>query len=46
MFPQDGLGAGAFTVLFKNTTEGKRNQIDINSLESLSIYSQLQNPNS
>ncbi len=28
MWPQEGLGAGAFTVLFKNTEEGQTNQID------------------
>ena len=28
MWPQAGLGAGAFTVLFKNTTEGQANQLD------------------
>ncbi|MFQ4145420.1 RsmB/NOP family class I SAM-dependent RNA methyltransferase [Chlorogloeopsis sp. ULAP02] len=28
MFPQDGLGAGAFTMLFKNTHKGENNQID------------------
>jgi 16S rRNA C967 or C1407 C5-methylase (RsmB/RsmF family) len=38
MFPQDGLGAGAFTALFKNTAEGQTNQIDLDTLESLSIY--------
>ncbi|MDZ8052643.1 MAG: RsmB/NOP family class I SAM-dependent RNA methyltransferase [Aulosira sp. ZfuVER01] len=28
LFPQDRLGAGAFTVLFKNTEEGEPKQID------------------
>lgn len=28
MWPHDGLGAGAFTVLFKNTDEGQANQLD------------------
>ncbi len=28
MWPQEGLGAGAFTILFKNTEEGQTNQID------------------
>lgn len=28
MWPQDGLGAGAFTVLFKNSVDGKINQLD------------------
>jgi 16S rRNA C967 or C1407 C5-methylase (RsmB/RsmF family) len=32
MFPQDGLGAGAFTALFKNTDEGENNQIDVELL--------------
>ncbi|MEY3256159.1 MAG: hypothetical protein RLZZ29_1294, partial [Cyanobacteriota bacterium] len=27
MFPQGGLGAGAFTVLFKNMTEGNPTQL-------------------
>jgi hypothetical protein len=40
MFPQNGLGAGAFTVLFKNTSESTGNQLDVNMLESLYIYSQ------
>lgn len=29
MWPQERLGAGAFTVLFKNTEEGQANQLDI-----------------
>ncbi|MBV9387261.1 MAG: RsmB/NOP family class I SAM-dependent RNA methyltransferase [Chroococcidiopsidaceae cyanobacterium CP_BM_ER_R8_30] len=28
MWPQAGLGAGAFTILFKNTIEGQANQLD------------------
>lgn len=28
MFPQDGLGAGAFTVLLKNTDEGEVKEVD------------------
>ncbi|MBC5795019.1 RsmB/NOP family class I SAM-dependent RNA methyltransferase [Sphaerospermopsis sp. LEGE 00249] len=32
MFPQDGLGAGAFTVLFKNMNEGDTKQINLNNL--------------
>jgi 16S rRNA C967 or C1407 C5-methylase (RsmB/RsmF family) len=32
MFPQDGLGAGAFTVLFKNMNEGDAKQINLNNL--------------
>lgn len=35
MFPQDGLGAGAFTVLFKNTEEGEKNQIDADFLSGV-----------
>ncbi|MEG4200039.1 hypothetical protein [Microcoleus sp. Pol12A5] len=27
MWPQDKLGAGAFTVLFQNTSDGERNQL-------------------
>ncbi len=29
IFPQDKLGAGAFTVLFQNTEEGERKKIDL-----------------
>lgn len=32
MFPQDGLGAGAFTVLFKNMNEGEAKKINLNNL--------------
>ena len=32
MWPQDGLGAGAFTVLFKNSTDGKINQLNPDDL--------------
>jgi 16S rRNA C967 or C1407 C5-methylase (RsmB/RsmF family) len=28
LFPQDRLGAGAFTILFQNTETGERNQLD------------------
>ncbi|MCC5603621.1 RsmB/NOP family class I SAM-dependent RNA methyltransferase [Nostoc favosum] len=42
MFPQDRLGAGAFTVLFKNTNEDKdqdeRKEVDLNTISSLYIY--------
>lgn len=34
MFPQSGLGAGAFTVLFKNTEEKPANQINVEILSS------------
>ncbi|MBW4630814.1 MAG: RsmB/NOP family class I SAM-dependent RNA methyltransferase [Iphinoe sp. HA4291-MV1] len=32
IFPQDRLGAGAFTVLFKNTEEGETKEIDVEAL--------------
>ncbi|MEI2578790.1 RsmB/NOP family class I SAM-dependent RNA methyltransferase [Scytonema sp. PRP1] len=35
MFPQDRLGAGAFTVLFKNTQEGERKEIDVEVLSTI-----------
>ncbi|MEH2060272.1 MAG: RsmB/NOP family class I SAM-dependent RNA methyltransferase [Nostoc sp.] len=40
MFPQDRLGAGAFTVLFKNTSEDEYEpkEVDINTISSLYIY--------
>ena len=28
LFPQDRLGAGGFTVLFQNTEEGERKEVD------------------
>ncbi len=34
MWPQELLGAGAFTVLFKNTEEGEAHQIDSNVLSN------------
>jgi 16S rRNA C967 or C1407 C5-methylase (RsmB/RsmF family) len=34
MWPQEGLGAGAFTVLFQNTDEGQANQLDIDVFSS------------
>ncbi|NJK68644.1 MAG: RsmB/NOP family class I SAM-dependent RNA methyltransferase [Microcoleus sp. CSU_2_2] len=34
MWPQDRLGAGAFTVLFKNTSEGEINQLPPDFLDS------------
>ncbi|MER3495033.1 MAG: Fmu (Sun) domain-containing protein [Mastigocladus sp. ERB_26_2] len=37
MFPQDGLGAGAFTALFKNTHEGDKQVLDINTLSTIWI---------
>ncbi|MEG4810803.1 RsmB/NOP family class I SAM-dependent RNA methyltransferase [Microcoleus sp. F8-D3] len=33
MWPQDKLGAGAFTVLFQNTSEGQTNQLPADFLE-------------
>ncbi|MCC5606755.1 RsmB/NOP family class I SAM-dependent RNA methyltransferase [Nostoc sp. CHAB 5834] len=45
MFPQYRLGAGAFTVLFKNTNEDKaqdeRKEVDLNTISSLYIYQNL-----
>ncbi|WP_445626721.1 RsmB/NOP family class I SAM-dependent RNA methyltransferase [Nostoc sp. DSM 114167] len=43
MFPQDRLGAGAFTVLFQNTNEDKfeLKQVDINTISSVYIYQNL-----
>lgn len=35
MFPQNRLGAGAFTVLFKNTQEGERKEIDVEVLSAI-----------
>lgn len=37
ILPQDGLGAGAFTALFKNTEQGIKNQLDRESLENFTI---------
>ncbi|MBG1267373.1 RsmB/NOP family class I SAM-dependent RNA methyltransferase [Nostoc sp. WHI] len=41
MFPQDRLGAGAFTVLFKNTNEDDHKEVDLNTISSLYIYQNL-----
>ncbi|MEH1781014.1 MAG: RsmB/NOP family class I SAM-dependent RNA methyltransferase [Nostoc sp.] len=40
MFPQDRLGTGAFTVLFKNTNydEDEPEKVDLNTISSLYIY--------
>jgi len=38
MFPQDGLGAGGFTVLFKNTLEGERQEINLEEISEMLIY--------
>lgn len=37
IWPQDGLGAGAFAALFKNTEQGEQNQLDLDALESSSV---------
>ncbi|MFN6571155.1 RsmB/NOP family class I SAM-dependent RNA methyltransferase [Dendronalium sp. ChiSLP03b] len=37
IFPQDRLGAGAFTVLFQNTDEGEAKELDKDILYSLGI---------
>jgi 16S rRNA C967 or C1407 C5-methylase (RsmB/RsmF family) len=42
MFPQVGLGAGAFTVLFQNCNTDKKDSIDLNSIEPLYIFSNFQ----
>ena len=45
IFPQDRLGAGAFTVLFKNTNanEYEPKEVDLNAISSLYIYQNLKN---
>ncbi|MBW4562876.1 MAG: RsmB/NOP family class I SAM-dependent RNA methyltransferase [Mojavia pulchra JT2-VF2] len=35
LFPQDRLGAGAFTVLFKNTEEGEAREVDAEVIQQL-----------
>jgi hypothetical protein len=35
LFPQDRLGAGAFTVLFHNTAEGERNEVNFDALSGV-----------
>ncbi|GAA6623857.1 RsmB/NOP family class I SAM-dependent RNA methyltransferase [Scytonema sp. NUACC26] len=35
MFPQDGLGAGAFTVLFQNTEEGEEKVLEVEVLPAV-----------
>ncbi|WP_026731466.1 RsmB/NOP family class I SAM-dependent RNA methyltransferase [Fischerella sp. PCC 9605] len=35
MFPQYGLGAGAFTMLFKNTEEGDKKEVDADKLSAV-----------
>jgi 16S rRNA C967 or C1407 C5-methylase (RsmB/RsmF family) len=43
MFPQDRLGAGAFTALFKNTHEGESKEINLDAISSLYIYQNRKN---
>jgi 16S rRNA C967 or C1407 C5-methylase (RsmB/RsmF family) len=38
MFPQDKLGAGAFTALFKNTYEDEDKEINLDTISSSYIY--------
>ena len=38
MFPQDGLGAGAFTVLFKNMNEGDMKENNLDAILSMCKY--------
>jgi 16S rRNA C967 or C1407 C5-methylase (RsmB/RsmF family) len=38
MFPQDGLGAGAFTVLLKNTAEGEIKEVNLEAILSMCKY--------
>ncbi|HIK03390.1 MAG TPA: RsmB/NOP family class I SAM-dependent RNA methyltransferase [Trichormus sp. M33_DOE_039] len=40
LFPQDRLGAGAFTVLFQNTNVGERQALDMEILNDLGIIFQ------
>ncbi|MBD6614660.1 RsmB/NOP family class I SAM-dependent RNA methyltransferase [Komarekiella sp. 'clone 1'] len=41
MFPQDRLGAGAFTVLFQNTNKSETQEVDFNAISSQYIYQNL-----
>lgn len=41
LFPQDRLGAGAFTVLFQNTDTGERQEIDMEALNDLGIIQKI-----
>ncbi|MBW4613664.1 MAG: RsmB/NOP family class I SAM-dependent RNA methyltransferase [Desmonostoc vinosum HA7617-LM4] len=38
MFPQDRLGAGAFTVLLKNTDENEGEKVDLDVISSMYIF--------
>ncbi|MEA5551608.1 RsmB/NOP family class I SAM-dependent RNA methyltransferase [Anabaena cylindrica UHCC 0172] len=42
MFPQDGLGAGAFTALFQNADEGERKEMDLDAISSMYIYKNME----
>ncbi|MFN6485326.1 MULTISPECIES: RsmB/NOP family class I SAM-dependent RNA methyltransferase [unclassified Nostoc] len=44
MFPQDKLGAGAFTILFKNTNDEPK-EVDLNTISSLYIYQNMKKSN-
>jgi 16S rRNA C967 or C1407 C5-methylase (RsmB/RsmF family) len=41
LFPEDRLGAGAFTVLFQNTDAGERQELDMEVLNDLGIIQKL-----
>jgi 16S rRNA C967 or C1407 C5-methylase (RsmB/RsmF family) len=41
LFPQDRLGAGAFTALFQNTDEGQSKEIEQDTIQQLGIIQQL-----
>jgi 16S rRNA C967 or C1407 C5-methylase (RsmB/RsmF family) len=41
MFPQSGLGAGAFTVLFKNTDDGVKKEVSLEDIITMSKYCNL-----
>lgn len=43
MFPQDGLGAGAFTVLFKNMNEGNMKEKNLEAILSMCKYENFTN---
>ncbi|WP_392533930.1 RsmB/NOP family class I SAM-dependent RNA methyltransferase [Nostoc sp. C117] len=43
MFPQDRLGAGAFTALFKNTNEDESNEVNLQPISSMYIYQNQKN---
>ncbi|MGH1394728.1 MAG: RsmB/NOP family class I SAM-dependent RNA methyltransferase [Trichormus sp.] len=41
LFPEDGLGAGAFTVLFQNTNIGEKQYLDMEVLNHLGIIQKI-----